>query len=119
MKEFDKIVDSLTPKMRKIIWDDILAVERRLARRLPGDFWNDETRAENTKQKMKDSWAKRKKPEFEVSQRTTGAIFKCVAYEEVADLTGYAVASVKSMISTGKGSATFYDADEVYEAVKL
>jgi hypothetical protein len=74
----------------------------------PGSYWRDPARAAQARQAMKDAWAARR--HFVVFGKAMPRT-RVTTPQEVADLVGRSVTTVKVYLARGKGEARFAQHD--------
>lgn len=84
----------------------------------PGSFWRDPERGAAARKAMKAAWAARK-PQLQLTWRSTGTQTVTTDYDEVAKLVGRAAQTVRIYISRGNGVAYFAYNDDIITVQKL
>ncbi len=114
---FKKIISSISPTKRKKLTSDIKIVEDKI-KNLPGAFWADPARKEDTKNKMKAAWKFRAKQKYLITCTDLKDIV-LDDIDEIASLVLKAPHTVRCMLSRGKGVAQFIINDDIITVERL
>jgi hypothetical protein len=121
VQALSQIVEALGPKKREALQLAIkslqLIVEPKQSSG-PGSFWADPERGARAREAMKASWAARK-PDMQVTWRTSGEQRIVKGYDELPKLVGRAEMTIRIAISKGRGVAYFMHNDDVITVQRL
>ena len=116
---FHKIVESLGPKKRASLAAEIALINQLVEPKANpvSTFWQDKERSAKTRKAMKEA-GKARRAQLRISWRSTGEE-RIAEYQEIAELVGRALMTVRIAVSKGGGTAYFAHNDDIITVQRL